>query len=379
MHVGFDAKRFFQNATGLGNYARTTVLGLAEHYPEHRYTLFTARAQGPFCTLAAKSGLFLQEACPAGQTFPTLWRSLGIPWTARHTGIDIFHGLSHELPLIDFPHRVRTVVSMHDLLFLTHPQLYPWVDRQLYTFKYRKSCRRADLIVAISRKTADDVEELFGIPRDRIRVVYQSCSPVFSSLLSKEALEKIRTRLRLPSEFLLFVGSLIARKGVQTLLSALAAIPHADRPHVVLVGAGPLGSRLREQVASLKMVGQIHFLGQVQADDLPGLYQMAQAFVYPSVGEGFGIPILEALSSGIPVITSRGSCFAEPGGDAALYTVPGDVEELAQTVRKVWTDPGLRAGMIARGYEHVRKFHPARTASNLMDVYTELAPGRLDA
>ncbi len=376
MHIGFDAKRFFHNATGLGNYARSTVLGLAEHFPEHRYTLYTPSQTGQFCTLPALHGLHVQEACPLGRAFPAMWRSLGIPWAALQDGLDIYHGLSHELPMTDFAARTRTVVSMHDLLFLTHPHLYPWVDRKLYAFKYKKSCQRADMVVAISQKTADDVHELFGVPLRRIRVVHQSCAQTFSLALSEDEKARLRRAHSLPEDYVLFVGSLIPRKGAQTLIAALAELPPADRPGLVIVGRGPLEASLREQARTLNLGSRVLFPGQVPAADLPGLYQLARVFAYPSVGEGFGIPILEALSSRVPVITSTGSCFAEPGGDAALYTTPGDVQELAGALAKVLGDEALRQDMIARGVRHAQNFHISRTSANLMQVYAELHAGR---
>lgn len=372
MHIGFDAKRFFHNRTGLGNYARSTILGLAEHFPAHSYTLFTPRAAGEFCTLPTQRGLNVQEACPLGGMFAALWRSLGIPRAARRHGLDIYHGLSHELPLTSFGPGTRTVVTMHDLLFLTHPHLYPWIDRQLYAFKYRQSCRRADMVVAISQKTADDVHEIFGIPRDRIRVVYQSCSPAFSDHRAVDDAARLRQKYRLPEQYALFVGALIARKGAQTLIAALAELPAADRPDLVIVGTGPLQTALRAQARALGLVDRVHFAGRVDDADLPGLYRQASVFAYPSVGEGFGIPILEALGSRVPVITSTGSCFSEPGGDAALYTTPGDVPELARALSRVLGDEALRRDMIEKGVRHAHNFHSSRTSAALMEVYAEL-------
>jgi len=376
MHIGFDAKRFFHNPTGLGNYSRSTIFGLAEHFPQHSYTLYTPRLSGPFCTLPACHGLHVQEACPLGRAFPSLWRSLGIPRAARGHDLDIYHGLSHELPLTSFGPRTRTVVSMHDLLFLTHPHLYPWIDRRLYAFKYRKSCLRADMVVAISQKTADDVHELFAVPRERIRVAYQSCSPAFGVARDQNEADRLRAIHGLPQRYVLFVGSLIPRKGAQTLISALAQLPGADRPDLVIVGKGPLETALREQARACGLAGRVHFLGQVADADLPGLYQLAELFAYPSVGEGFGIPILEALSSRVPVITSTGSCFAEPGGDAALYTTPGDASALAETLARVLGDSDLRRDMIAKGVRHAQNFHISRTSAAIMQVYADLCAQR---
>lgn len=372
MHVGFDAKRYFFNTTGLGNYARSTINGLAAHFPQHRYTLYTPSRCGQLCTPAEQNGLNVQEPCPPGRHFPALWRSFGIPPQARQDKIDLFHGLSHELPLKRFAPGIRTVVTMHDLLFLTHPHLFPWIDRNVYAIKYRASCRRADMVIAISRNTAQDVQDLFGIHPDRVRVVYQSCADRFRQQVSTADLAGLSAKYSLPRPYILFVGSLVLRKMPQTLIQALAAVPVPDRPGLVLAGSGPLTPRLRTLIHELKLEDHVRLTGRVPDADLPGLYQGALAFAYPSQGEGFGIPILEALTSRVPVITSRGSCFAEAGGDAAIYVTPGNVEELAQAFIRVGTDAAVRQTMIERGSRHAQNFHPSIVAAEMIKVYSEL-------
>ena len=377
MHIGFDAKRFFHNATGLGNYARNTIGGLVATFPEHRYLLYTPTIGARFGTSARHPSMVVQEACPLGRFFPSPWRSLGIPRAARKDNLDIYHGLSHELPLTPFSPRTRTVVTMHDLLFLTHPHLYPWADRRIYALKYGASCRRADMVVAISHKTAEDVADAFDIVPERIRVAYQSCDPSFYTLLDDDEKKRVQSAYGLPGAYMLFVGSLIPRKGVQTLIEAVAILPPADRLPLALIGTGPEENRLRAQAKAAGLERMVHFLGHVPAQDLLALYQAATAFVYPSHGEGFGIPILEALFSRVPVITSTGSCFAEAGGDAALYTTPEDAPELAEAMRRAVHDTELRSAMINRGTLHAARFHLTRTSEQLMRIYTELCPGRL--
>lgn len=372
MHIGFDAKRFFHNVTGLGNYSRSTILGLAKCFPEHRYFLYAARVSGKDCTTAAKQGFAVQKASPAGNAFPALWRSFALPSAARRDRLDIFHGLSHELPFTSFPATTRTVVSVHDLLFLTHPHRYPRVDRTLYALKYRASCRRADLVVAISEHTAEEVRKYFGIPTGRIRVAYQSCDPAFAVRVDEARLQQLRRTYGLSGEYILFVGSLIPRKGVDTLLRALAALPSSIRPELAVVGAGPQEKDLRRHADALGLAAEAHFLGRVPPADLPGLYQMAHVFAYPSEAEGFGIPILEALYSRVPVVTSTGSCFREAGGDAALYAPPGDVPALTQALERVVTDEPLRRDMVEKGAAHAGNFHIEKTSARLMDIYKEL-------
>lgn len=374
MHIGFDAKRYFHNTTGLGNYARTTVRGLLEQYPKHRYSLYTARACAKNSTFPAHPALTVQKACPLGRMVPTLWRSLMIPKFASRHGLDIYHGLSHEIPLTPFPPKVRTVVTMHDLLFVTHPKLYPWIDRHLYVQKYRASCRRADLVLAISENTAADLQDVFRLDPRRIRVVYQSCDPAFWTRASTTNKEHLRRKYALPCEFILFVGSLIARKGCQTLIAALASLPPEERPALAVVGSGPLEKNLRQQTEAAGIATEVRFLGHVPFQDLPALYQAATIFAYPSAAEGFGIPIVEALSSQTPVITSTGSCFAEPGGDAALYVPPGDTDALAHALRTVLASADIRRDMIERGLRHATRFQLSRTSFDLMQVYNELHP-----
>lgn len=370
MHIGFDAKRFFHNSTGLGNYSRNLIFGLTRYCPEHVYHLYDGRVGDKFCTKSPAGQVFVHEPCPPLRRVPALWRLAGIPRTARSDRLDIYHGLSHELPVIRFSPPTRTVVTMHDLLFVTHPHLYPRLDRTLYTLKYRASCRRADMVIAVSRATAEEVVERFGIPHSRVRVAYQSCDPAFEHRLDDAALNQLRHRYDLPDEFILFVGSLIARKGVQTLLRAVAAMPAADRRPLLIGGTGAMRQALEVEAARLGLGALVRFPGRIPQEDLPGLYQAATVFAYPSEAEGFGIPILEGLVSGVPVITSKGSCFSEPGGDAALYTTPGDSEELSAALSRVLDDASLRAHMIACGHRHARQFSLRQTTSRLMDLYT---------
>lgn len=375
MHIGFDAKRFFYNATGLGNYSRNTIFSLAETFPEHRYFLYAVQKRAKICTNPHHPAIAVQEPCPLGRALPALWRTWGLPRTARPHALDIFHGLSHELPAARFSATTRTVVTMHDLLFVTHPHLYPWIDRQIYAIKYRASCLRADVIVAISTHTAQNLCEWLRIPEERVQVVYQCCDPGFFFPPDQAAWHRVRERYHLPAEYVLFVGSLIPRKGCMTLLQAVAALPAHSRIPVVVVGTGPQKQDLERLRARLGLSTLVHFLGRVDSADLPALYQQATVFSYPSVGEGFGIPILEALCSKVPVITSTGSCFAEVGGDAALYTEPGKSEALAHALAQVLGDSALRQTMITRGLRQAQQFHPQATATRLMRLYTDLHTG----
>lgn len=370
MHIGFDAKRFFHNATGLGNYARSTIFGLGSAFPEHQYILFDAAGSGPYCTNTLQAPYHVQNACLPGRQLPTLWRTFAIPKVAKDHRLDIFHGLSHELPLLAFSKSTKTVVTMHDLIFLTHPHLFPRLDRTVYRLKYAASCRMADMVVAVSRKTAEDVQEFFGIPAERVHVAYQSCHAGFYTARPGAERDAVRRKYSLPGSYLLFVGSLIQRKGCQTIIKALQLLP--DSPELLIVGTGPEQQPLQELATKHRVA--VRFLGKVAQDDLPAIYQLSSAFVYPSTAEGFGIPILEALFSEVPVITSTGSCFSEPGGPSSIYVCPGDTEELAAAIDRVLKDETLRASMVYQGLRHAQQFRIEATSAALMRLYRTLCP-----
>ena len=374
MHIGFDAKRYFLNATGLGNYSRTTVRLLHTHFPEHHYFLYTPRTSDRFVTLADENNVHVRTPqTPMGRLIHPLWRSFLLGRETVCDDLDIFHGLSHEIPY-GLPATTRKVVTMHDLIFLRHPELYNRLDVAVYTSKYRSSCRRADRIIAISEQTRDDLMEFFRVDEHKIDVVYQSCDKSFYSVVADETKKTVRDRYNLPENYILYVGSLAERKNVLILVQAMGRISRESRPPLVLVGTGSKGytTQLHTAIQQAGLDNVVIFLGAVPAPDLPGIYQMADLFVYPSRFEGFGIPILEALFSRTPVVTSAGSCFREAGGPHCLYTVPGDVDELRDAITKVLENPDQAEHMRTKGYEYALKFHEHKVAENMMNVYNAL-------
>ena len=373
MNIGFDAKRFFLNRTGLGNYSRSTVSLLHKFHPEHSYHLYTPKTGEPGNGVSCPADLAVHTPPSACRHFGGLWRTALLSRDLKRDNLDIFHGLSHELPLGIRQTKIRSVVTMHDLIFMRYPELYGFLDARIYAAKYRRSCREADLVIAISEQTSRDVQEFFGIPQSKIRVVYQTCDPAFRAPVPEEELRRIRAEWTLPETFILYVGSLIERKNGLGLLQALSLLPEEKRVPLIMVGRGrEYKKRLIQASAKLGIAHLVRFLDTVPFRDLPGLYRLATLFVYPSRFEGFGIPILEALCSNTPVITSTGSCFAEAGGDAALYTDPDRPIELARAMDRTLSDSTLRDTMRAAGRVHIEQFFDKTVADNLMQVYREL-------
>lgn len=369
MNIGFDAKRALFNRSGLGNYSRSTIKLLSHFYPGNKYYLFSAKnTQELFqpsenqIVVESKSGLIA--------SFPSLWRSWGIH-LMNHKKLDIYHGLSNELPWSIKRTGIKSVVTIHDLIFLRFPEYYPFFDRQIYWFKFRHACRVADKIIATSEATKADIISFFGTDPSKIEVVYQTCDPVFRIPVSPDKKEEIRIKYDLPEKFILSLGTIEKRKNALTLIKAYLN----ENINVPLLIAGrPTNylSEINNYLEKNPSNKRIIFRYSIETTDLPALYQSASLFVYPSIYEGFGIPILEALYSGIPVITSDGSCFAETGGDASLYCNPYDFEQIGKCISKVLNEPDLMKTMIENGFIHAAKFDEAKVAANLMMVYDRL-------
>lgn len=368
MRLGFDAKRAFHNATGLGNYSRDVLRILGERRPEHEYLAYTPRPG----RLAPAAGATLRVRGPSsllGRAVPSLWRQAGIVKDLERDGVDLYHGLSNELPSGIERTRVATVVTVHDLIFERHPELYRPVDRRIYRAKFRSAAARARVVVAVSGQTANDLVELYGVDRARIRVVHQVCHPAFRAEPDPSALAALRARLGLPERFVLSVGTLERRKN---LLLALRAVAKLDGAHLVAVGRPTAYAReLEAFVRGHGLEGRVRFLRGLGVTELAALYRLATVFVYPSFIEGFGIPILEALESGTPVVTTRGGCFEEVGGPGSVYVDPSDPERLRDVLAALLADGGARARMQAAGRAHAARFSDAAIADDLFRVYDE--------
>lgn len=367
MRIGFDAKRAFCNFRGLGNYSRNTFFALTENFPENDYYLFTPETKPEFAALTYPHA---QKIMPRHQWLGACWRSCGCKREIRHLRLDLYHGLSHELPFGIERTRTKTVVTIHDLIFLTHPHLYPWLDRKLYEKKYYRSAAVADKIIAISQQTKLDLMEWWKVPEEKIAVVYQGCSPQFLQVCPEEKLQEVRQKYHLPSQYLLHVGTVERRKNQEVIIRAMKS----GRLDIPLVLAGRHTDYVKDLWAiDADFVRQnVIFLDHFADEDLPAIYQNASLFIYPSLYEGFGIPILEALSSRLPVITSEGRCLREAGGEGALYISATDSEQLAVSIFNVLQDSNLRQELVARGTRQIQQFTPSAIAQNLMEVYGEL-------
>ena len=382
MIIGFDAKRAFNNFTGLGNYSRTLIETLAKYYPENEYHLFTPKK------IHHPRLDFIQAYPSVSVHFPTgfmrnihpLWRSYFIANDILREKIDIFHGLSHELPL-KMPKNVKMVVTIHDLIHEHYPQFYPFIDRKIYSWKFKSACIKADVVVAISEATKQDIMHFYKIEESKIKVIYQSCHPQFyapfllrSAYSDNDPLSILnKNKHNLPKNYVLYVGTVNERKNLLGLVKALQMIDNQLDIKLVVIGdGGDYFKKVKNYVLENQMESRVLFLTNIPFSDFPTIYQQAKALVLPSFQEGFGIPIIEALWSGCPVITSEGGCFPEAGGPDSIYINPHDSEAIAHTIERVVTDVSLRERMILSGREYVQKFHEQRIGEEWERLYRSL-------
>lgn len=367
LKIGFDAKRLFKNFTGLGNYSRTLVKNLQDQFPEHDYFLFT-----PGTRLAPRTQPFFNEdkyriVMPGNLAL--LWRTHRITYNPVFRDLDIYHGLSHELPFGIPGSGVFKVVTIHDLIFEYFPQDYSLLDRRIYHAKFRYACRHADAIIAISNQTREDIVKYYGISPDRIHVIYQSCDPQFYSRIPDQKVEDVKSRYQLPDDYLLYVGSVIARKNLGNIIRAMDLLPGDQSPPLVIIGSGKkYEQQVRELIRARKMEKSCHWISP-DFDEFPAIYKGARMFILPSFYEGFGIPLLEAMSVGTPVITSDQSALAEIVGEAGLTVAPGQPEAISEAIERLSTDEQLHNQLKSRGKERARAFLPGQLSKQIMDVY----------
>ena len=373
MKIGFDAKRAFYNSTGLGNYSRDAIRILSLLYTENDYFLYTPRAieNKQISFLKNRKNIVVRTPSSfVGNLFKKYWRNKNIIKDLVQDEIDIYHGLSHEIPIGIEKTNIKSVVTIHDLIFIRYPHLFSSIDRRIYYKKIQSACKRANRIIAISHQTKNDIIEFFGTDENKIEVVYQGCNNVFQSKISKKRIEEICKKYNLPEKFILNVGTIEERKNLLNILKSIKELP---KQHLVVIGKGKeYKNKCLQYIREHNLQNKVSFLSGIELEELAAIYQKSEIMIYPSIYEGFGIPILEALFSRTPVITSQGGCFSETGGEYSIYINPLSVSEITSAIKKITTDTNLRNIMIEKGYNYAQYFTDKKVAGNLQKIYTSL-------
>ncbi len=362
MRVGFDAGPLFSFYSGIGQYVRglfPSMFGIAQGI---EWMAFAPPDAGhspylpPFVSLKKTA-----SSWPLGR----------LQLDPDH--LDIFHGTnfkSHEYG------QRRTVLTIHDVWLARNPQYSKKLFGQAFsTWKLGFRAKRVSRVIAVSHFAAREIEDVLSLPSDHIRVIYHGCSPEMFPDRDEEKFQAMRSRLRLPARpYILFVGGAEPRKNHSVLFSAYSRSPRLQSSFC-LVAVGDVHSRgtnLASAAHELGISGSVYFPGLVSTEDLRVLYSHAESFVFPSLYEGFGIPLLEAMACGTPIITGSGSALPEVGGDAVLYINPADPEQLSMELERLVGDRGLQDQLRNKGFERVKQFTWKRAAEQTLDVYREV-------
>ena len=370
MNIGFEAKRVFHNKTGLGNYSRDLVRILSTYFPENNYFLYNPKKYKKTLFVLNNTNVFEKNPISKlNKKFKNLWRQKTIVKDLVKDNVTIFHGLSGELPSGLHKKGIKSVVTIHDLIFMRYPNLYSFFDRKIHFYKFKKAAEKADLIIAISEQTKKDIIFYLHIEPSKIRVIYQGCQDVFKKEYSVSEKQLVTKKFNLPENFVLNVGTIEERKNALTIVKAIKNL----NIHLVLIGKETVYTQLIHQyISENKLENRVHFLKGLSSEELAITYQLASVFVYPSIFEGFGIPIIEALYSKTPVITNKTGVFSEAAGPNSLYIEPFNVEDLTAKITTVLNDVALATKMKEEGLKFAQQFNDEVIATKLFSVYNEL-------
>jgi len=363
MRIGFDAKRLFLNHTGLGNYSRTLVSNLIKYHPENDYFLYTPKAPRNSETEFFFNKENVNIQLPAKAAGP-LWRSFGIKKQIQKDKVDVFHGLSNELPFGVSKMKLKTFVTIHDLIYERYPKQYGIFDRTVYRFKTKNAIKKANVIISISNQTTEDLQKFYAADTKKIELLYQTCNDDF---VSNQKPFKEKT-----GDYYLYVGSIIERKNLLNVVAALNKLDPEERKKIVVIGNGKAyKTKVENFIAQHDLSDWIEWKSQIANHELRSYYEGAIALVYPSTFEGFGIPVIEALYCGCPVITSNLSSLKEAGGSAAVLVNPMDVGEIVSAMRSVKDKHDLheRNEKLA---QHLNLFNPKVLSQKLLNLYKKV-------
>jgi glycosyltransferase involved in cell wall biosynthesis len=365
MTIGYDAKRIYHNSSGLGSYGRNLIKSLVQSEVDIQLKLYNPWSG----SINFEAGPKVEEVQPAlkNKLFAQIWRRQLISKQAKKDGVQLYHGLSAELPLGLKKNGIPSIVSIHDLIFLRRPDLYKSIDRKIYIKKTRGACKRADLIVAISDQTRNDLIDFLKIDPAKIIVIGQSCGPEFWEDQRTKGLELLEKE-RIPKRFGLFVGTLEPRKNPVELAQACLKL----KVPLILVGRPkPYWTSFYDGLSAEEKL-LIRPLKVADNSTLAGLYQQATFMAYPSNFEGFGIPLVEAMACETALITAKNSALQEVAGPGSILVEEITSDTLSSAILRFWGNENLRKESILQNRNFVHKFKPQTIAQQWLETYQEL-------
>ncbi|MCA6423074.1 MAG: glycosyltransferase family 4 protein [Flavobacterium sp.] len=370
MKIGYESKRIFHNKTGLGNYARYILHVLSNYFPENTYYLYNPKKSKKSYFTVNNTNVI--ECFPNGnlsKIFYNYWRQKGVVKDLIKDKINIYHGLSGELPYGLRKNNIKSIVTIHDLIFMRYPKLYSFFDRKIHYIKFKKAAKNADKIIAISEQTKKDIIFYLKVNPEKIQVIYQGCQNVFKIQYTLDEKKTVTEKYHLPEKFILNVGTIEERKN---LFSVVKSIKDIDIPLVIIGKKTSYYNEIHQYIIDNKMEDRVFHLSELDNKELAIIYQLATIFVYPSIFEGFGIPIIEALYSKTPVITTNSGVFPEAGGPHSIYINPTNIDELKEKIFLLLNNENLRNEVTDKGFEFVQKFNDESIANSINSLYLEI-------
>jgi len=375
MRFAIDATSIPRQMAGAGVYTCNLIRAVAAVDRENEYVVFTK--DGAFDDLNRDEPLFRTvHVSTRSRPARLLWEQLALPVHLRRRKIDVLHSPHHTAPLVVAG--CRRVITFHDLTFFILPERYPRSRLMYFRAVSRIGARVADALICPSQAVRDDIVRILRVRPEKVRPIAEAAAPEFQPIKDKAALERLRTRYALPERFILSVGSLEPGKNRAALLKAYAGLRKRGLEQKLVV-AGQRAWKYEDDLAlveELGLEGKVLFTGYVPPEEMPALYNAAELFVFPSLYEGFGLPVIEAMACGVPVVASNLSAIPEVAGEAALLVDPRDVEQLCDAMARVLGDERLQEEMRRRGLERAQGFSWERAARETIAVYEETASKR---
>lgn len=334
MIVGFDAKRAFHNFSGLGNFSRWYIENYVNIFNKDKVILYGQSKKSSFYNkmLNKKCSFYEEQGVFSYKPFKYLWRAFLPFFLKQNYKPNIFHGLSNELPIIK-DKNTKYILTIHDVIFISNPELYKKHDVFIYKKKLSKSIKNADIIHCISEKTKNELTKYFykETINKKIRVIYQSCDNIFFNKHSKVEIKNFKIKYGLPKEFILNVSTIEKRKNQLLLIKSLEE-KSIELPLVIVGKKTSYFNYLQEYIIKKKLSNKVFFFDNIPFIEFPKLYQGASLLVYPSIIEGFGIPVLEAMFSNLPVAVTKGTSMEEAACGHAL-TFDNNIDQIRETIK----------------------------------------------
>ncbi len=368
MRIGIDATALPPQPGGAGNYIIQLIRSLASLETDSHFTVFAYQSGYDLIDVPTSPQLdwvLFPDKSPARRL---VWEQITLPRIVRGSNVALLHSLHYTRPL---SLSCASVVTFHDMTFFLYPHLHTRSKRIFFPTAIRLSARLADALIAVSENTKKDAVRLLGVPGDKITAIPHGVGEEFHPITDARLLEGIRLKYSLPQDFILNVGIVEPRKNLTLLLKSYQQL-HSQGislPLVIVGGLGWMYEDVFRQAESLGIKEQVHFTGYVPDHDLPIIYNLARVFVYPSIYEGFGLPPLEAMACGTPVITTAVSSMPEHVGDAGILIPPQDEKALTNALQKLINDSTLQEELSSKGPERASQFTWKRTAQETIKVY----------